>query len=389
MLGSQCAGGPPAVVASGQYAGCRSATWDAAVSSCSRQRIAVKTWPRISGIPAPVMVLPPTPCRAPRHGVAEAAKQMYDRGVKRLPVVDSGGLLAGIVTRIDVRSVFRRPDDQLRDEVMERLITGRFALNPEAFRRHRDLKHRYHYWPVESGALAPQLVDAVRHAEGVIDVRGRVSIPLRPRRGPQGTSVPAGAGAATRSCVPLRQGTSGACSDWIGPITIAPQAADLGGDAENLYPRATAPVTLVVTCSDDATPRLHAHCRPHPICDAGGQLRLVTATGRDRAPRRGPSSVGIMVLAEDLLLLVTDDASGRLSAPAAQVDAGLGGANLVELSLMNRVDLSGDGNQGKPALRQPWAGIPSPRAGCPAASCHPHNRATRGMCGQFSRDETI
>jgi hypothetical protein len=30
-----------------------------------------------------------------------------------------------------------------------------------------------------------------------------------------------------------------------------------------------------------------------------------------------------MLMAEDLLLLVTDDASGRLSAPAAQVDAGL------------------------------------------------------------------
>jgi hypothetical protein len=35
-----------------------------------------------------------------------------------------------------------------------------------------------------------------------------------------------------------------------------------------------------------------------------------------------------MLLAEDLLLLVTDDGSGQLSAPAAQVDAGLGGANL-------------------------------------------------------------
>lgn len=53
-------------------------------------------------------------------------------------------------------------------------------------------------------------------------------------------------------------------------------------------------------------------------------------------------------LAEDLLLLVTDDTSGRLSAPAAQVDAGLGGANLVELTLLNKVDLSGDGDQGKP-----------------------------------------
>jgi hypothetical protein len=35
-----------------------------------------------------------------------------------------------------------------------------------------------------------------------------------------------------------------------------------------------------------------------------------------------------MLLAEDLLLMVTDDSSGRLSMPAAQVDAGLGGVNL-------------------------------------------------------------
>ena len=53
-------------------------------------------------------------------------------------------------------------------------------------------------------------------------------------------------------------------------------------------------------------------------------------------------------MAEDLLLLVTDDGSGRLSAPAAQVDAGLGGANLVELTLRNKVDLSGEGDPGKP-----------------------------------------
>ena len=55
-----------------------------------------------------------------------------------------------------------------------------------------------------------------------------------------------------------------------------------------------------------------------------------------------------MLIAEDLLLLVTDDASGRLSAPAAQVDVGLGGANLVELTLMNKVDLSREGDEGKP-----------------------------------------
>jgi hypothetical protein len=55
-----------------------------------------------------------------------------------------------------------------------------------------------------------------------------------------------------------------------------------------------------------------------------------------------------MLLAEDLLLLVTDDASGRLSAPAAQVDVTLGGANLLELTLMNKVDISGEWDGGRP-----------------------------------------
>ena len=56
-----------------------------------------------------------------------------------------------------------------------------------------------------------------------------------------------------------------------------------------------------------------------------------------------------MLLAEDLLLLVTDDTSGRLSAPGEQVDAGLGGANLIELTLMGRVDFSGEEGGGSRA----------------------------------------
>ena len=55
-----------------------------------------------------------------------------------------------------------------------------------------------------------------------------------------------------------------------------------------------------------------------------------------------------MLLAEDLLLLVTDDASGRLSVPGAQADAGLGGANLVELTLLGNVDVAGEQDPGKP-----------------------------------------
>ena len=53
-----------------------------------------------------------------------------------------------------------------------------------------------------------------------------------------------------------------------------------------------------------------------------------------------------MLLAEDLLLLVTDDASGRLSAPGTQVDIVLGGANLAELTLLSKVGLSGERDAG-------------------------------------------
>jgi Golgi phosphoprotein 3 (GPP34) len=47
----------------------------------------------------------------------------------------------------------------------------------------------------------------------------------------------------------------------------------------------------------------------------------------------------VLLLAEDLLLLLTDDTSGRLPANESVVDALLAGANLIELTLMGRVDI--------------------------------------------------
>src|SRR3954469_17595339 len=46
-----------------------------------------------------------------------------------------------------------------------------------------------------------------------------------------------------------------------------------------------------------------------------------------------------MLLAEDLLLLLTDDRTGRLVMSAAEVDAALGGAQLIDLGLAGRVDI--------------------------------------------------
>jgi Golgi phosphoprotein 3 (GPP34) len=55
-----------------------------------------------------------------------------------------------------------------------------------------------------------------------------------------------------------------------------------------------------------------------------------------------------MLLAEDLLLLLTDDTSGRLAVPATEADAGLSGAVLAELALMGKIGLTGEADAGEP-----------------------------------------
>jgi hypothetical protein len=50
-----------------------------------------------------------------------------------------------------------------------------------------------------------------------------------------------------------------------------------------------------------------------------------------------------MLIAEDLLLLLTDDDTGKLVASSSEVDVALGGAMLVELGLLRRVRVSDPG----------------------------------------------
>ena len=45
---------------------------------------------------------------------------MQDRRIKRLPVVDQEDRLVGIVSRVDVLSLFERSDERMRDEVVGR-----------------------------------------------------------------------------------------------------------------------------------------------------------------------------------------------------------------------------------------------------------------------------
>jgi CBS domain-containing protein len=60
--------------------------------------------------------------------IAEAARLMTDRRVKRLPVVDPAGRLEGIISRADILVAFARDDDAIADAVEREVIRRIFML---------------------------------------------------------------------------------------------------------------------------------------------------------------------------------------------------------------------------------------------------------------------
>ncbi|MBM4796672.1 CBS domain-containing protein [Streptomyces sioyaensis] len=63
--------------------------------------------------------------------LAQAARTMAYKSVKRLPVVDSGGLLQGIVSRSDLLKVFLRSDEDLAAEVRAEVVNRLFSDSAE------------------------------------------------------------------------------------------------------------------------------------------------------------------------------------------------------------------------------------------------------------------
>ncbi|MEU8687945.1 CBS domain-containing protein [Streptomyces sp. NPDC048665] len=63
--------------------------------------------------------------------LAEAARIMALRHVKRLPVVNAEGMLEGVVSRADLLKVFLRPDNDLADEIRRDIVDVLFPAPVE------------------------------------------------------------------------------------------------------------------------------------------------------------------------------------------------------------------------------------------------------------------
>jgi CBS-domain-containing membrane protein len=79
---------------------------------------------------AALMTAPAVTVRSDESVVA-AAKLMQTERVKRLPVVDRGGRLVGIVARSDLLKTFLRPDSAIRADVMDE-VRGVLQVDPGA-----------------------------------------------------------------------------------------------------------------------------------------------------------------------------------------------------------------------------------------------------------------
>jgi CBS domain-containing protein len=117
----------------------------------------------------------------PDDTVEQAARLMYHLQVKRLPVVDAGGYLVGIVSRADLLTVFDRPDQEIRAEIVDDVILHEFLIDPALFMVTVADGIVTVTGAPETADLGRNLMNRIRHVAGVVAVRDELSSPLPER----------------------------------------------------------------------------------------------------------------------------------------------------------------------------------------------------------------
>src|SRR5579859_1228485 len=114
--------------------------------------------------------------------VEHAARLMYTLQVKRLPVVDAGGYLVGIVSRVDLLTVFDRTDEEIHAEIVNDVILPEFLIDPALFTvAVADGVVTVKGNP-ETAELGHSLVTRIRHVQGVVAVRDELAYPPPERK---------------------------------------------------------------------------------------------------------------------------------------------------------------------------------------------------------------
>jgi CBS-domain-containing membrane protein len=101
--------------------------------------------------------------------LAEAARVMARRHVKRLPVVDEIGLLQGVVSRSDLLKVFLRDDEEIAEEIRSSVLSKLPVVTTLTVQVSEGVVTLGGVLPDRT--IVPVVARAVRAVEGVVDVR--------------------------------------------------------------------------------------------------------------------------------------------------------------------------------------------------------------------------
>jgi CBS domain-containing protein len=132
---------------------------------------------KAEGLTAGDLMTRPPVTAAPDDPVEQAARMMHFMRVKRLPVVNSGGQLVGIISRADVLAVFDRPDEDIRTDIIDAILRHEFFIDPRQFTVTVKSGVVTMEGTPETTALGHALIRKARHVPGVVAVRDRLSYP--------------------------------------------------------------------------------------------------------------------------------------------------------------------------------------------------------------------
>ena len=132
---------------------------------------------KAEGLTAGDLMTHPAVTVRPEDSVEHAARLMYALQVKRLPVVDAGGCLVGIVSRSDLLTVFDRTDEQIHSEIVNDVILREFLVDPAVFMVAVADGIVTIQGNPETADLGHSLVTRIQHVQGVVAVRDMLAYP--------------------------------------------------------------------------------------------------------------------------------------------------------------------------------------------------------------------
>ncbi|NEB74257.1 CBS domain-containing protein [Streptomyces sp. SID14478] len=107
--------------------------------------------------------------------LAQAARAMAHRRVKRLPVVDAQGMLEGVVSRSDLLKVFLRPDDEIAEEIRREVVSVLFPKPVSSIQVTVSDGVVILTGRIRDTQLVPTAARLTRAVEGVVDVDVQLS----------------------------------------------------------------------------------------------------------------------------------------------------------------------------------------------------------------------